>query len=709
MHVGAGGCLLCVGWERREALDAASARIAAGDLAAARDGLRGLQAVHPDDADAARLLADVDRRMDAIEADRAAAARVAEEAAAAAERAMSKARLVSAVFARWARLRGALAVMEQAWYDSSRSSEGIRPATAAEWKHVEAFVRATPDDLTSRATMLALSGWARRLAGFEDEGLARMREAAALDPEVPYGALMEALAHFSTYVECQELPSVASGRAGRLTFAVPPESAAMAGVREEFQALIAQAASASVWGEQGARDLSAAMEGFRSAQELDLGPADEALGRAIDAPDLAAFATGLRYARAHVRYLRRDWDGALEDTQAVLGVRTRQVEAHLLLASIRQAEAEDEAASGRDPLDLLDRAREAADGALLIVPRSIPALSCRAGIAVSRAEWHRSVGRDPRAALEEALAGYETAIAISDSRWELYINRANAHTDLGVALGATGGDPRGEYEKAIADLDMALRRVPDQPEALANRAGVRLALGQWQEEHRIDPTDAYERSIADAGAVIERKGSLPSAWGTRSNARRLLGKVKESRGEDAREMYRAAIEDAGEGIRVRPEFADLYIYRGMGWKHLGRAEKARGGSEREAFARAIEDYEEAARRNPSLWQAQSEIGSVHAGLLEWEEAVGSFERALAGCPGQPVVTSFLQRSLIELARVEAGRSVEAAGEEAKRLRDAAFSRLRRALDLGLPDKERLASDPALAPLRLDPRWNDLVR
>jgi len=704
-----------VGWrlhvlsERTEALHAARSHVAQGEFVEARDGLRSLLAVHPDAADAARLLSEVERQLATREADRATVSRLADESAAAAERVMTKARLVAAVFTRWARLREALGAMERRYYDSSLSPEETRSATEIVWKDVAAFVSATPDDPTSRATMLALSGWARRLAGFEEEGLARMREAAALDPEVPYGALMEALAHFSTYVECQDLPSVASGRAGREAFSVPAESPKMTAVRERFQSLIAQASQARVWGEEGARDLSAAMEGFRSAQGLDLASAEEAVTRAIDAPDLAAFVTGLRYARAHVRYLRRDWPGALEDDQAVLDARPRQVEALLLLASIRQSQAEDEAASGRDPSPLLGQAREAADRALAVVPTSIPALSLRSGIAITRADWQRALGQDPRTALAEALAGYEAAIAISDARWELYLNRANAILDLGVATATAGGDPRREYEKAISDLGEVLRREPDQPGAYANRAGVWLALAQWQEEHRVDPCGAYEKSIADAGAAIERKGSLVSPWGTRSNARRLLGKVKEARGEDPRDLYKSAIADAGEGIRVRPEFADLYIYRGMGWKHLGRAEKARGGSEREAFARAIEDYVEGARRNPSLWQAHSEIGSVHAGLLEWEGAVAAFEKALAGCPGQPMVTAFLQRSLVELARVEAGRSAKAAGEEGVKLRDAAFARLRRALDLGLPEKERLAADPALAPLRDDPRWKDLVR
>ena len=47
-------------------------------------------------------------------------------------------------------------------------------------------------------------------------------------------------------------------------------------------------------------------------------------------------------------------------------------------------------------------------------------------------------------------------------------------------------------------------------------------------------------------------------------------------------------------------------------------------------------------------------------------------------------------------------------EESARLREDAFRHLRRAIELGYADAQRLADDADLAPLRDDPRWTELV-
>ncbi len=695
--------------DRRETIDTASALAAQGDFAAARDRMQGLLALDPMDDEARALLNDANVGLMFQEEIRIREARATAERAEAAERAMAKSRLVAAVFARWARLRDPLRELEARRYDSSLCDDDVRARAGDAWERVAAFERETPDDPTSRATALALAGWARHLAGFDDEALARMREAASLDPEVPYGLLMEALLHFSRYLETLELPNLASGRSGREAIAAPPETPAAAATREQFEALLAKAASARVWGEEGSKDLSDAMAGYRSARGLDLAHAEDALGRALGAPDLAAFEGGLRYARSHVRYLRGDWEGALADADALVAAHPSQVEAHLLVSSIRRMQGEEAASAGHDPTPLFDQAREAADRALALVPRSMLGLSARASIAIGRAEWQGNAGRDPRAAAAEGFADLDAALALAPSNGLLYVNRGGLRSTLAFAVSRMGGDPREAFAQSIADFDAAIRCMPDLVEAYASRGGTWLGLAEWQAGHGLDPREAFTKAIDDAGVAVTRKPSLASGWATRSNARRQLGKAKEQLGDDPRELFRAAIADAEEGIKAQPEFADFYTYRGMGRKQLARVDAAHGVDPRPELERAIEDYGEAARRNPALWQAQSEIGGVRLMLSEWEDAAGAFEKAIAICPTDPMTRKGLSIALREVARSEVKRSAAAAGDEAAKLRDSAFEHLVRAKGLGLPVVEKLPLDPDFAPLRDDARWNDLVR
>ncbi|MHC5081255.1 MAG: serine/threonine-protein kinase, partial [Planctomycetota bacterium] len=68
------------------------------------------------------------------------------------------------------------------------------------WPAVEAFEKTVAGDSASRATWLAVKGWLRLYAGYQEEAVALFRESREVDPDVAYGFLYEGLLWFLFYI-----------------------------------------------------------------------------------------------------------------------------------------------------------------------------------------------------------------------------------------------------------------------------------------------------------------------------------------------------------------------------------------------------------------------------------------------------------------------------------------------------------------------------
>jgi len=104
-----------------------------------------------------------------------------------------KERQVATVLGRWARLQEPLAQLERIATDSRKTEEDRRREATRAWEPVEHFLERERTEPAACAAALALAGWARRWAGYPAEGEHWIREATALDPEIPYGTFVEAL------------------------------------------------------------------------------------------------------------------------------------------------------------------------------------------------------------------------------------------------------------------------------------------------------------------------------------------------------------------------------------------------------------------------------------------------------------------------------------------------------------------------------------
>jgi len=108
------------------------------------------------------------------------------------------------------------------------------------WPAVEAFASRAPADSASRASLLAVMGWLRCLAGFEDEALELFRESREADPDVAYGYLFEGMVWLSRYLTSQRLPGGRIRGTSVFIEAALPESDEMKTYRTRFESILAE-------------------------------------------------------------------------------------------------------------------------------------------------------------------------------------------------------------------------------------------------------------------------------------------------------------------------------------------------------------------------------------------------------------------------------------------------------------------------------------
>ncbi len=528
--------------------------------------------------------------------------------------------------------------MEAEFYDDTLRDFTVKQANNADrWKQVEQFMAETPQDAPSQATMWACAGWARRLAGYEAEGLEWMRKADDLDKEVPYGALLRALTYFSKYVDAQVLPSITLGKSKGVTFGpAEPETEEMKGWRAEMERALVEAEGRLVWGRQEVRHYRAALESMRAMQGGKYAETIAALTRAIGRRELGPIRFGLLKARGKVRYLTKAFEDALGDLEEAKRTRGGQAELWLDMGLVRHGKEAVSALGGADPRDGLRLAIADFGEVLKRIPDDATA-HINLGTSFSMlGEAEGARGLDPRGSYQTAISEYGEALKRNPEDVTAHSNRGTTFSMLGEAEGARGLDPRGSFEKAIVDFDAALKRSPESVDAYNNRGNVLAGIGEAKRARGLDPRGSFEKAIADFGEALRRNPEDAEAYMNRGLVFRSLGEADGAQGLDPRGSYEKAISDFGEALRRNPEISDAYNNRGTAFVGLGLAEAARGLDPRGRYEKAIGDFGEALKRNPEYAMAYNNRGGAFSRLGEAEGARGqdprgSYEKAITDC------------------------------------------------------------------------------
>ncbi len=570
---------------------------------------------------------DAFNRVLGMDRDHAAAAvgleRVKARLAALETRTWEDAHRVSRVLSRWSRLAAAIEDLERTCYDDRLSSAEKLDRAEPRWREVRSFLDATPEDAVSRATALALAGWARRLAGAEKEADGMLEEASRLAPDVPYGRLQTALVLLARYLADQELGNVRYGPRGVEVSAAPSEDAARTPLRERAEALLEEASSARLWGKETAEDFGSVIEGIRAMHRGEYAAASAAFTRAIDSPDLRPFRTTLLFFRSRTRLLGREYDAALADTDEALVVREGSGALHIQRGFLRLTQAADDRPKGAGTRAMLAAAIGDFDRALEVCPGRPQALVDRAMALCELADLEERTGVDARPRYESAVEDVELVLAASPERYELYVDLGLALLRLAEIERDRGGDAMPLLDRSLARLGQALEARPGFYEALVDRALVHLRRGDIEGACGADPRASYARAIEDADAALAQAPGKPEALVQRGQAFLRAGEAAVRYGEDPREKLTRAVKDLQEGAEGSPDFAEAFSNLALARRALAAAS---GGDPREAYHAALADLDRAIEIDDSMYMAWNNRGLLLDDLARQESARGGDAR-----------------------------------------------------------------------------------
>ena len=581
---------------------------------------------------------------------------------------LEKAGRVQTVLARWTALAPVVQGLDAIHYDGSLTEQEFRRRAQEPWARIERFCEETPSDSASRAVARALSGWARRLTGHEDEGTTWMREARTIDPDVPYGALMEAMSTFADYVGAQALPAFTM-TPGSLKFGPPPaERPEMKTQRETIERLLAEAASARVWGKGLEQDFRGAIDAIRAIQAGRLEEAERGLSAALGAQALQGFEADLLLARAKVRYVQRRFREGVEDGERVLELRPNFAVGWRYLGDLLTGLAIERMAKGEDARDRFDRAIARFDGA---IERSVGAYYAVRGRGIAwarKGDAEQAAGVDPRKSLRAALADFERVLGLAPDEPSARTNHgavlfklaevaqargddavplidgsiadfeaaaraapddADVHFALGQALVVravegrrTGEDPRPGLGRAVQELDRSIAIDSKEKYALARRGQAYYEIASERTHHGEDPSDACRFAERDLAAALALAPDLVEALLSRAKTRRLLGEWTLSKGGDPFADFTRAMEDHDRALAAHDGDAHAWNERGLTWTSMGYARMSQHADARDELQKAIDDFGESLKRAPNDADARSNRGIAWTRMGEAQRACG---------------------------------------------------------------------------------------
>ncbi len=599
-------------------------------------------------------LRDRDRRAEEARAERDALNRAAAEKEAALRKAqanLEKAGRVQNVLARWTLLADEVRDLEAIAYDQRASPDERERKSKPVWRKIERFLEETPDEPTSRAVARALAGWARRLAGYEEEGHDWMREAQRADPDLPHGALMEALVWFSEYVVLHPLPYLTTRPEGIEFGPMPPENARMRRAREECERLLEEAARARVWGEGLDREFRAALEAVRALQAGRLEEAEQGLTLSIGCAAMQACEADLLFARAKVRYLLRRFRDGLEDMDRVAERRPRYDGVWMYRGVLWIGAGVMDAREGKDPVPAYDQALECLDKAAELRRDALGVVIYRVIALGRKGEAEGRKGKDPRPTLDEAIRICDELVAVAPDDAAILFNRSGLLVRRGEAEEMACGDPLPWFDGALRDAEAVTRLDPRSDSALIARAMARWCRALAAKGKGEDSQAALREAIGDLDEAIARAPEDSVARTARGEVLNDLAAARAARGEDPTEACRDALRDLDEALRMSPDDLETLVARGKTHRLLGEQASASKADPEPHFARALADFDRAILVRPSSSDAWNERGLTRTAvgfgrMMRGEEALQvlhdateDFKKAVELNPGSLVIRS----------------------------------------------------------------------
>jgi tetratricopeptide (TPR) repeat protein len=435
--------------------------------------------------------------------------------------------------------------------------------------------------------------------------------------------------------------------------------------------------------------------------------------------------------RAEVRHGQKQYKRAVEDYQRVLALTADKGRIYLKLADVHHD-------MGRDVDAVNDCTR-----ALALNPKNAQAVYKRAGFYIVRKDYVRA-----RADYTTVLAMFPTAVQPRRDRatvcwlflkdfdasladWEELARRCPKDPEPPWSIGIIYMGRR-QYDDAVPQLKKALELKPDYVRAVWALAQVAAWQGDLKEALRIINPLA-EKLPPDASATLNIRGDIYRAMGRLDAAaadyRRLLALRPE--------LLAACQGDAAKRAEVEGLLAEAYVSLALVCEKQGKPELARECYDkmvaanassapayllRAAFRRArgefdaaLEDCARARKLDPkSVLPDLVEAGVVAARGSD-EDAVRQAEALLAQAPAGDGQALYAAARVFSLAaRAAAARAdKKLAAELVKQYTDRAAALLKECLDKGFhdllyPEHNRMVDDPALEPVRRDPRISDLL-
>ncbi len=602
------------------------------------------------------------------------------------ETARRKTELVQAVLVRWGGMAEPIRELQMTAWDDVLPAERRVEANRRAWEEISRFMQVTPKDETSQAAMRSLAGWARAIGGEREEGLSWLAESKRLDPDLPFGALMEALLLLSQY--CLEAPLPAPG--GRSSEASPPlpeESPPQRQRRERILALVDEARRARITAGELADGLSTALRSLEDVRLGSYGEAERKLTTALDSGATQWCRSPFLLWRAVVRRQLGKFPAALDDLDQVRRACPRLHLVPFLMGKVLIDQGAAASARGESTDELhaqaLKELTSAAEAPTLIVM----ALIDRGTVHQRIAEATGARGGDPMPEFALAIQDLSEAVDRDPSNMAGYYNRALAHIARAKVLARAGGDPRVDYGAARADLDLVLEREPENAAAYANRALARNEIAAWESGAK-DVRDAFRAVLEDlqranrlAPGVLETENDLGVAWFR-------LADEEAEHGGNALPPAREAVSLLGSVLARRPSDPVVLLNRGLAslilaqarWVHQedprgdldvaaehlrahlskvpspsgevryryalalflrGQAEADSGGDPRAVWKTAFTQAAEVAKGDPTHFRAWALLTDLHRQEGDLEQAVEACRRLKELQPGNQAFDSVL--------------------------------------------------------------------
>ncbi len=587
----------------------------------ARDAYQRVLAIDPGNPDASAGFGWADAEVKRIEGEAEASRQRAVAEKKAAEEALAKSGLVQNVLARWVLLAESLRRMEASFYDDQSSRADRRARAEADWRRVQEFMAETPKDPTSQSAMHALAGWARRLAGHEDEGTAWMEQARTIDPDLPYGSLMQALVAFSEYIARQPLPPVRASSRGLLMGGNPAEDEEMRCLRARIDGLLADAASARVWGSGIAQDFRQAIDAMRAMQDGRHADAEAGLGAVLGTAAMQVFRTDVYWARAKARYSLRKFADGIEDMAHVIEVRPKHAAPRYYLGELHYGAGLARIAEGADPRAEFAKAIAAYTEATLGSP-DLDILGHRGNVFVHLGDWEGEHGQDPLETWKLAVADFDSVLRDRPNDDFAWSNRGNTWARIARTCIARG--ERGDQALANAHRDFveALRLAPEDPTVLNNLGICLLTEAESREARGEDPREVFDKARQAFAGAVKIDGDLVEAVGGLGMA--IAGKAKADwmRGVDPFPGFDEAIQRLGEAIAKDPSDLRAYLNRSNALSLRARAEESAGKSPLSSYDAALADIDTAMKSNPDMPGLHGNRGNVLSGKAASLQALG---------------------------------------------------------------------------------------